>query len=1267
MAIRYKRAPVVEPGQPITSRDYNDLARAINDRLEHGVADPSWRLFWYAHSVFRTIRQGDGRKYPADDEWWSHWSHITPEQGKDWPEIGMDPGLVGGVHPLNPFGSFVFGSENLNIYQESDRINYDPQEKTGIDLIIPGTGSDRDLWELAAKQRGTTDTTGTNISVANAIQAADEYLKINYSSKSPLLKGYGGFFAGPEWLGKCANGDDDNIGLKFTKYTPTPNIVCNYSTCRETGGTGACPGISKPVLGWFAGYYGFVLYHYDDTQTILPYEDYAEGPYSSNPQLRHEKGGQLDFALNSYASNFRGADYGSTSQRREPTWDPTKHSFYFEEFFTRQYYLAPARGDYDGNNNLVAEYPNAVFTSNSPTGTAGLFNGQSSYTVNSSFVFAGALVDNLGTLYKDKTLGIYVNGNLEETVTIEAGTNTSKSIYFKAPYPAGSVIQIKLHDNLYALETVFVEIAELLDFKPRVQDAYVLLRTASSRNLDLDGWGRTEADAKEIWENYERYGMSLNYNRSSIKEVTGQQMWKNPVYEDTRKTIHDRLRMLKRQHLIGYEIDSEGNSQISFRRYPEFEISGVDPDFDMFEGMAPRRDNVTTGTLIPGATYKVIGSGSVLYNNLVYAVNSTFKAVYGQYDWTVISGNPKIREEEILISEAPKQGETNEWQMFLQSLPYKDAASNVYKPDVFADRDGMFIDRCTLLSEDWSSTTDDEAKEIRAHTFQYQAKPVNHQENPPGYRYLLGTNQPSNFYQTGVNDPLVMHYNNGDCSSDPSPDNCDGQVKAYKSCQIYPKDYQVKRVKLLRGASAAQDVIRVTLDGRLRHNEEVANTAVNGGIQSFEDYITADDNTASGLVNARSDENAVVEYLLYHYNGDQCKIRIGDQSADASGVSGWQSNIYHGACFPRFFFTKKMPYVYEDGNDTLDDYDTRLTIDNMLWGAYVIRAICEGYLDADSSTKLAENAVIGEPCKLLSCSVDRLFDYRFRALMLKANDNNWFSLHPDRKPDPQTVSASGNTEGHGPYSQMIAYAEHFNQLARALNNLTRARIELPVLKVKHRVVRYKDVYPAGTCDSPLSSYPSTAGTLVPSTAQDPNPGEWMSDTSSGDCPSPNGNALVLNSQIDASYTTNCEIEVTRWNTEFQIDFDVNGANQVTSYAMNEDLKALVNTQGGSGFQVAELKHSKYIVTSAGSSSDHCAYQDGSNWYSPQVLYTEAATVSNSQDNYVQQCLSASSGTIAADPLAASDIYMVPCGFYSPQSYKAYLFNDIRAFVIVPTY
>jgi len=1263
MAIRYKRAPIVEPGQPITSRDYNDLARSINDRLEHGVADPSWRLFWYAHSVFRTLRQGDGQKYPADDEWWSHWSHITPERGKDWPEIGMDPGLVGGVHPLNPFGAFVFGSENLNIYQESDRINYDTQEKTGIDLIIPGTGSDRDLWELAAKQRGATDTTGTDISVANAIQAADEHLKINYSSRSPLLKGYGGFFAGPEWLGKCANGDDDNIGLKFTKYSVDPNIVCNYSTCRETGGTGACPGISKPVLGWFAGYYGFVLYHYDDTQTILPYEDYAEGPYSSNPQLRHEKGGQLDFALNSYASNFRGADYGSTSQRREPTWDPTKHSFYFEEFFTRQYYLAPARGDYDGNGNLVAEYPNAVFTSNSPTGTAGLFNGQSSYTVNSSFVFAGALVDNLGTLYKDKTFGIYVNGNLEETVTIEAGTNTSKSIYFKAPYPAGSVIQIKLHDNLYALETVFVEIAELLDFKPRVQDAYVLLRTASSRNLDLDGWGRTEADAKEIWENYERYGMSLNYNRSSIKEVTGQQMWKNPVYEDTRKTIHDRLRMLKRQHLVGYEIDSEGNSQLSFRRYPEFEISGVDPDFDMFEGMAPRRDNVTTGTLIPGATYKVTGSGSVLYNNLVYAVNSTFKAVYGHYDWTVISGNPKIREEEILISEAPKQGETNEWQMFLQSLPYKDAASNVYKPDVFADRDGMFIDRCTLLSEDWSDETDDEAKEIRAHTFQYQAKPVNHQENPPGYRYLLGTNQPSNFYQTGVNDPLVMHYNNGDCSSDPSPDNCDGQVKAYKSCQIYPKDYQVKRVKLLRGASAAQDVIRVTLDGRLRHNEEVANTAVNGGIQSFEDYITADDNTASGLVNARSDENAVVEYLLYHYNGDQCKIRIGDQSADASGVSGWQSNIYHGACFPRFFFTKKMPYVYEDGNDTLDDYDTRLTIDNMLWGAYVIRAICEGYLDSKSA--IERTASVGQPCLLLSCSLERLFDYRFRELMIQANDNNWFSLHPDRKSDADTL---GNTEGHGPYSHMIAYAEHFNQLSRAVNNLTRARIELPVLSVKYREWRYRDVYDVsggtGTCDNPYPNFKAGIPTTL-RTDLGQNPTAWASNTSSGECPPPNGSALVLESEITSTYNSSCEIDVTRRDTEFRVDFDIDGVNEVTSFAMSDDLKALVNTQGGSGYFVAEIKRSSYIVTSPASSSDTCAYQVNGVWYKPETVYTAAGTVQNTND--VQRCIPVSTGIITADALQASDFYMGPTCAYSPSSYKAYAFNDIRAFVIVPTY
>lgn len=132
MSFSYKSVPLVKSGDPITSSQYNALADAINDRLKNGVADCSWRLFWYADALFQYIRLGDGLQQPARDEWWSHWCHIKPENGKDWPLT--DVGTNGGINASNPIASFVYGNESLDIYNEADRLNYDPVEQTGIKL-----------------------------------------------------------------------------------------------------------------------------------------------------------------------------------------------------------------------------------------------------------------------------------------------------------------------------------------------------------------------------------------------------------------------------------------------------------------------------------------------------------------------------------------------------------------------------------------------------------------------------------------------------------------------------------------------------------------------------------------------------------------------------------------------------------------------------------------------------------------------------------------------------------------------------------------------------------------------------------------------------------------------------------------------------------------------------------------------------------------------------------------------------------------------------
>jgi len=112
---------------------------------------------------------------------------------------------------------------------------------------------------------------------------------------------------------------------------------------------------------------------------------------------------------------------------------------------------------------------------------------------------------------------------------------------------------------------------------------------------------------------------------------------------------------------------------------------------------------------------------------VVYTEGNIFLGKYKVKNWTTISGTPIVYENDIIITKAPKQGETNEWQVFLQTLPYKDSDSSLYKPEVFADRDGMFVDRCTLLSSGWGEATD-QAKEIRSHVYARQTRPINRQD-----------------------------------------------------------------------------------------------------------------------------------------------------------------------------------------------------------------------------------------------------------------------------------------------------------------------------------------------------------------------------------------------------------------------------------------------------------------------------------------------------------------------------------------------------------
>jgi len=736
--------------------------------------------------------------------------------------------------------------------------------------------------------------------------------------------------------------------------------------------------------------------------------------------------------------------------------------------------------------------------------------------------------------------------------------------------------------------------------------------------------------------------MAVNYSRDSIQSAGEQSLWKNPVYEETRRIVRDNLRLVKRNHLQGYEINGSGNSVLYFTRLPGFLGGGNDGDIDLFEGIAPSPDAISTGFIQAGVRYKVTGSGaSISYDGVVYTEGNIFLGKYKVNNWTTISGTPIVYENDIIITKAPKQGETNDWQVFLQTLPYKDSDSSLYKPEVFADRDGMFVDRCTLLSSGWGAATD-QAKEIRSHVYARQTRPINRQENPSGYRYVLGTNLP----EEGNSTNLVGNQNTNLCSDPLAADEieCAGQVAHYKSCQVYVPDYQVQSVTYHSGTG----LVAVELDGRLRHNDNVTGQAVANNSTSWQTYMDVDDNTAGsppGPAAARSDENAVIEYLNYKAGNGECTIRIGDQSGDADSTSYWDSGVYNGACFPRFHFNKLMPKVYADGNNNLDDHDTRMTIDNIRWAGFVLRAICEGYLDLNSDAALTPT--IDPPCNDEHCGQNRMYDYRYSTLMLQAMGNRWFTMHP-------ATAEGDNWEGYGPFPQMECYAAHFNQLGKALNLLTRARLDLPVIGVRWRTISYSGfvpLNPSASCSYQLSqSIPDLVSWTVTST------GSWQYDVPSGPC----SDGLTLTATKTARLHTNasgvCGIQITRTDTQYEVGFGESGIESMAYYALPDDIKNMITVaNGGFGLMAAkDLEYTYATATPVGSTSDPCSVVDGGTTY--EFPQTQEITTT---------CETVTGGTLEAPKPKSSAYTDIGACTLGGDAEIRLTFDTVRAIINVP--
>ena len=997
MAVDYTTATTVDVNEAVNSQDYNRLALAFNDRLKNGVADPTWRLLWYAHSIVRGMRNPNGFTYAPEDEWWKVYAHIKEASGVTWPTAAA--GEPEGINVSNPLGAFIYGM-SPTIDNEEGRINgsgqFDPagttlaSAPTGVPLFL-NDGSLRapanitDYWTLAKYQRGAVASDLSDYSASNAIKASQEHGKINYPDSHFYLKNYGGFLPSPSLDASdplCSDGYTPNYDLKFTNLVGGSNKT--YSTCPPTG-----------VMFYFEGFTSYKIVKWNGTTESLPLTDYIEGPYEDNAYLRRYKGQQINEAMNWFAMEYR----SNETERATSDMNRIIKGFQFQDFLTKQYSLAPAFGSVS-TGTITAVYPtfdiSGAQAANAylPVTTSGTYSGGTYYTVPAKFTFAGYFAKITGAGAGSATVKVIDSASgsdvVLETFTITAGGTDKRLRYFPSAHNEAR-IRFQLSENLPSGIGVNIECAMLLEYKPTIYDSYVCLRLGSTDgplDTNYDKSGYTFSDPKQISDNLLEYGCIIR-GVAGIPTNTGE-INENPVYESARRLIQNNLRMSERQQLVGYEVIG-GKSYIHFKRFARGRHS---EDIDTFSDIAPPADYVTSGNLIEGEQYQVWsagGSGTITYNGSGYGAITSGGHSGGEQSGTFFtatsvktfttSGDATVRVRNGIRTSPIKdnrsdrfRGQTNEWLSQMSTAVYKLSDSSIYKPDSYADIMGFLTDRCGLLSCAWSrqgGCTGFSAQAEVNNFVNYGSKMSLRPENPSGYRYILNSHGPSS--GTGQVNDMINTKNQASAGS--------GDIDHYKSCQIYRPDLELEAVYIdPTSFYAGQDYnVIVKLNGRL--DNETAPTAITNSSSGW--YAAF---TGSYVPTRRTDENAVLEYL-YHiasygsgsisdYN---CIQKIGDIAYDANASSGYYGNDFHGNCYPRFYFSKQVRHVWNDANVTYDAADSLTTVDEMLYMEFVLQAISSGFIDKESSLQL-------------SCTDNkRLYDYTFpnlcyQALKMTKND-----------------------------------------------------------------------------------------------------------------------------------------------------------------------------------------------------------------------------------------------------------------------------------------
>jgi len=992
--ITFRRIPTVAVGDRVTSIEMVGLANGINDRIRSGLGDCARRIHFLLSSGSRQIRNPDssGFLFPPVDEFRAGYEHLKPND-YTWPVSG--PGEPEGANLASVLGSFVFGADALNLPSEDLRLS-DPIEG-GVDMDF-GTGTARELWEMAKRQRGAIDG-GTGVVACPAFNAAKSHFAIIASDRSPHGNAYGGYQPVPEILGDCGDGDSTteptpHVQLIFTSINPIlPNRTFE----------GYCSSIPTHVAGVL--YYpnqAYVIYQFNGTVTVLKWTDYIEGPYTFGNRLRKSWGNLPNRYLNFFASQFR----GTPTQRLEELSGEKRwmsQAFDIHGFLTSQYHLAPQRGISSGDT-VTAEYPQwqltgatsfaseTVIPRSNATGTT--------HSTASGFLCASVLVHSqglVGTATVDILDGLSVIGSvtLDTETPSRIVTLETAQAFAELRFIIRGEVRLQTSTSAHG---IVCEATELWTYKPALWDLALVLRLAGARmglENGTDGDGQDEDQAAEISQDYFASGCIINRRLHIALPGSFAEINTNAVFEAARRYGNQCSRQLPRNSLVGYEVTG-GKSILYFRRL----WNGIS-QADVFDAIAPAREYIQSGSLQEGRQYVAKG-GSIIYNGNKYSEGSKWTAVEGVFEWSSTDAGLPYEANGILTDALPG-GWSNEWVLDVFSLlPYQTLDTSLWKVDSFTDYVSMFTDRCTWMHPSIRPAT------LTRH-FHYGIKEWTAPESFPSYRYAEGINA------------LPCADLDTTCE--------EARRRKLRSCPIGELPLVIESVESI--TEDGEERVKITLSGRLHHGSDAPSSID----RDFTTWSLA--TIQAEIESGRTAENGIREYLINQFVGGNC-VGPGTQYGNAAHNSNvaFSLDVPFGSCYPRIGLTRLVPKPYYNG---LVDYSPKKTpMDSWVFGLIELyaRAICEGFVDRISTEQYG--------CET---GVYAVLDFTFESACVQAFGGRSFgcvqSTATEYRPEEET--RPDKPLFHGPLPNTFPSAEVFNQFAAFFNLLTDVRLMLPIV------------------------------------------------------------------------------------------------------------------------------------------------------------------------------------------------------------------------------